>query len=1027
MRQVLYAKYNKLRDPRFQIRTRICQDSETWERYVEKEAVREEGRPHIEAFPRHCRAINRCFLNVEALKPQVENGVMRYPYLDGEDYDALLFGRLRGEKDILPAVREAMELIFAVRPEGLVPFTVTEDFCRVFGGDAGRRAMELLKNPQSYTASNIDMIFENVMVSDGKYYCLDYEWVMDFPVPVLYIQYRNLYYFYRKFGRWLTEVISRREFLLAFGITRELAELFRQMEQSFQEYVHGKNRCYAYPLRYEKKITPWAELERQKEQLEHETAELRHAVELKENHIQNLNVMIRDRDALLQKYAPFKKAAKMLGGKVIYKGLKKGCQGLSAAGNRIFPPETGRRRFLHGCRNAAVHPGRAGSLWLSVKKGNPFGGDPELDELYYELGPLNFPVWENPQVSVIIPVYNQLSYTYRCLASILAHTGDVTYEVIVADDVSADGTRFLPAYCKGITVVRNETNLGFLKNCNHAAQKARGRYLFFLNNDTQVRPGWLSSLVRLIESDPSIGMVGSKLVYPDGRLQEAGGIFWREGNGWNYGKFDDPDKPEYNYVKDVDYISGAAIMLSRALWDQIGGFDERFAPAYCEDADLAFAVRKAGYRVVYQPQSVVVHYEGISNGTDTGSGVKAYQLVNMEKLREKWADEFAKQEVHGEHPNPFAARERLCGRKVILVIDHYVPTFDKDAGSKSTFQYIQLFLKKGFVVKFIGDNYGHEEPYTSVFEQMGIEVLYGQWYEDHIFSWIEENRNYIQFAYINRPHIAVKYVDFIKQKTDIKIMYYGHDLHFLREMREFEVTGDPAHKKESEYMKKQELALIRKVDMSYYPSYVERDVLRQIDSSLRVKAVCLNMFETFKEDIDYDFTRRRGLIFVGGFAHHPNKDAVLWFAEEIYPLIRKELDVPFYVVGSKVPDEVKALDGRDGIEVKGFVSDEELERLYASCQAVVVPLRYGAGVKGKVIEALYNGLPVITTSIGAEGIEGAEQVMAVADQPEAFARRTVAFCRDPELSAQTGRKAVDYVKAVFSMDAVWNIIKDDFS
>ncbi len=1033
MRQVLYAKYNKLRKSQFQIRTLICADEQTGERYVEKEAVRPEGRAHIEAFPRHCQAINSCFLNVEALEPRVEEGVMRYPYLEGEDYDELLFQRLKGAQDILPAVREAMEQIFAVRPEGMIPFAVTEDFCRVFGKQAGESVMEVLEAPQSYIASNIDMIFENVMAAEGKYYCLDYEWVMDFPVPVLYIRYRNLYYFYRKFQHWLSDRMSMEEFLKAFGFSRKMTDLFGQMELAFQEYVHGEDHCYAYTRRYEKKVRTledcrdaWTELERQKEQLEHQVEDWKLAVQLKENHIQNLNVMIADRDAMLAKYAPFKKAAKMLGGKVIYKGLKKGCHGLSAAGNRIFPQGTGRRDFLHGCKNAAAHPGKAGKLWLSVKKGNPFSGDREIDGLYYELGALEFPTWEKPQVSVIIPAYNQISYTYRCLASILANTEDVTYEVIVADDVSTDGTRFLPMYCRGISVVRNETNLGFLKNCNHAVQTARGQYLFFLNNDTQVRPGWLSSLVRLIESDPTIGMVGSKLVYPDGRLQEAGGIFWREGNGWNYGKFDDPDKPEYNYVKDVDYISGAAIMLSRKLWDQIGGFDERFAPAYCEDADLAFAVRKAGYRVVYQPQSVVVHYEGISNGTDTGSGVKAYQTVNMEKLKEKWAEEFAKQEVHGERPNPFAARERLQGRKVILVIDHYVPTFDKDAGSKSTFQYIKLFLRKGFVVKFIGDNYGHEEPYTSVFEQMGIEVLYGRWYEENIFSWIEQNRQYIQFAYINRPHIAVKYVDFIKQKTDIKIMYYGHDLHFLREMREFEVTGDPAHKKESEYMKKQELALIRKVDMSYYPSYVERDVLHQIDSSLRVKAVCLNMFETFKEDIDYDFTKRQGLIFVGGFAHHPNKDAVLWFVEEIYPLIRKELEVPFYIVGSKVPDEVKALDGRDGIVVKGFVSDEELDRLYASCQAVVVPLRYGAGVKGKVIEALYNGMPTVTTSIGAEGIEGVEQVLAVADDPEEFARRTLEYCRDPQLSAQTGRKAVEYVKSVFSMDAVWNIIKDDF-
>ena len=125
----------------------------------------------------------------------------------------------------------------------------------------------------------------------------------------------------------------------------------------------------------------------------------------------------------------------------------------------------------------------------------------------------------------------------------------------------------------------------------------------FLNNDTQVQPDWLSSLVDLIESDETIGMVGSKLVYPDGRLQEAGGIIWNNASGWNYGHLDDPMKPEYNYVKEVDYISGASLMIRKSLWESIGGFDERYVPAYYEDADLAFEVRKHGYKVVYQPKS----------------------------------------------------------------------------------------------------------------------------------------------------------------------------------------------------------------------------------------------------------------------------------------------------------------------------------------------------------------------------------------------------------------------------------------
>ena len=291
-----------------------------------------------------------------------------------------------------------------------------------------------------------------------------------------------------------------------------------------------------------------------------------------------------------------------------------------------------------------MHRVRSAKLYSTEKGRNLRDGDFAIGDIYRQHGKLRFEKQEHPKVSIVIPVYNQIHYTYACLLSILEHTRDVSYEILIADDVSTDATARLGDFAEGLAICRNRENQGFLRNCNQAAEKARGEYVMFLNNDTQVTGGWLSSLVGLIESDDSIGMVGSKLVYPDGRLQEAGGIIWSDGSGWNYGRLDDPDKPEYNYVKDVDYISGAAILLPVWLWKQIGGFDTRFAPAYCEDSDLAFEVRRAGYRVVYQPLSKVIHFEGISNGTDVqGTGLKRYQVENSKKLKEKWAAEFALQ------------------------------------------------------------------------------------------------------------------------------------------------------------------------------------------------------------------------------------------------------------------------------------------------------------------------------------------------------------------------------------------------
>ena len=219
-----------------------------------------------------------------------------------------------------------------------------------------------------------------------------------------------------------------------------------------------------------------------------------------------------------------------------------------------------------------------------------------------------------------------------------------------------------------------------------------------------------------------------------------------------------------------------------------------------------------------------------------------------------------------------------------------------------------------------------------------------------------------------------------------------------------------------------------KADISYYPSYIERDAIHQIDQSIRVKAITAYVYEEFLKNINKDFARREGLLFVGGFAHPPNADAVLWFAREIYPRIREKAEIPFYIVGSRVTDEIRALqEPGNGITVYGFVSDEELARLYASSRLVVVPLRYGAGVKGKVIEALYNGSPIVTTSIGAEGIPFAGEVLAVADEPQEFADRVLQMYEDAEGLAGICDKTQEYIRNYFSVDAAWSVIREDFT
>ncbi|MDM8547661.1 glycosyltransferase family 2 protein [Candidatus Venteria ishoeyi] len=250
---------------------------------------------------------------------------------------------------------------------------------------------------------------------------------------------------------------------------------------------------------------------------------------------------------------------------------------------------------------------------------------------------LQLPMEYSPQVSIIIPVYNKVLYTFNCLLSLIECDPEIRKEVILIDNASSDETRLLCENLQGaFKIIHNAENKGFVEACNQGAAQAKGEYLVFLNNDTQVRPGWLAALLAGQQQD-NVGITGAKLLYPDGRLQEAGGRVFKDGSAQNYGRAQDPENPEYNQDRQVDYCSGAALMISRSLWKQLGGFDTRYIPAYYEDTDLCFSARAAGYQVLYCHRAEVIHYEGVTAGTDTATGYKKWQAINQQKFRKKWA------------------------------------------------------------------------------------------------------------------------------------------------------------------------------------------------------------------------------------------------------------------------------------------------------------------------------------------------------------------------------------------------------
>ncbi len=511
-----------------------------------------------------------------------------------------------------------------------------------------------------------------------------------------------------------------------------------------------------------------------------------------------------------------------------------------------------------------------------------------------------------------------------------------------------------------------------------AALSSDGNYVAPLSNAVIVGRGWLDELYRVIRDTPSVTIVGSRYYSLSGMQIGCGGVICSTGLPWVFGYHDDGRIPFYNYVRDADFVSTECALVERKFFISTGGFDSSYRSDRYRDIDLCTRSWKSGGRVLYNPfvrvfeeePTMLESQEELANDHQVFLN-RWHALVDNCPPR---TDSPYRDSVHHRKPS-------------VLFIDKFLPWHDRAAGAKRTMEILRLITKLGFHVTFVAVDGRNQEHYVTELEKLGVEVFSNDGPAlgmDEIgavpWEYLFYHRSY-RFVWLTFWDLAAYYFSRLRHLSPTaRFIVDSVDLEFVRLEGQARVSGQPSL---TAQRIAQEIYAYEQADAVITVSATERDLLANYGVTKPIHVIPnIHRMEPLDQSQTY---QSRDLLFVGNFNHLPNRDAMQWFCSEIFPQVHNQFSNKLLVVGNNPPEDILALNGINGIEVLGWI--EDLTPVYHHVLAAIAPLRYGAGIKGKITEALSVGVPVIGTPeaiVGMEILMDREAVLLASSDPESW-------------------------------------------